>query len=319
MPKKWWLKVDGSELISVILPTYNRENSIKVAIDSVLSQTYSNIELIIVDDASTDNTKDIVMSIKDSRIRYIRHEKNKGAAAARNTGIKASKGLYIAFQDSDDKWLPRKLEKQVDLILNTPDRVGAVFSSFIRVGLNQSEKVVPEISNRKSIQGNIFQNMLKENIIGVPAIMIKKNCFKKVGYFNENLPALEDWELFLRISKYYDLLFIDEPLVRTFESPNSVSKNMKSHAIALQYILKTNFNDIAKNKDLLAYYYYKIGKYHIGGHEPELSREWLVKAIRTNPKNLSLVLKSLIFLTGKGLYLNPTIKKLYKKLTSITK
>ena len=103
-------------MISVIIPTYNREKSIERAARSVLNQTYHDIELIIVDDCSTDDTENVVKSFDDFRVRYIRHEKNQGACVARNTGIDAAKGEYIAFQDSDDSWRPEKLEKQLALM-----------------------------------------------------------------------------------------------------------------------------------------------------------------------------------------------------------
>jgi len=103
----------NSELISVIIPTYNRAKSITRSIITVLNQTYENYELIVIDDCSTDSTKKILQSFSDKRIIYVRHLYNQGAAAARNTGIKIAKGKYIAFQDSDDEWLPKKLEKQM--------------------------------------------------------------------------------------------------------------------------------------------------------------------------------------------------------------
>ncbi len=101
--------------VSVIIPTYNRANLVSRAIKSVLNQTYQDFEIIVVDDCSEDNTEEIVKSFNDSRIRYIKHKKNKGGSAARNTGIKRARGKYIAFLDDDDEWLPSKLEKQIML------------------------------------------------------------------------------------------------------------------------------------------------------------------------------------------------------------
>jgi len=119
--------------VSVIISTYNRAHLIGRAIQSVLNQTYQDFEVIVVDDGSTDNTEEIVKSFNDPRIRYIRHEKNKGAAAARNTGIKAARGKYIAFQDSDDEWLPEKLEKQMKVFENAPPEAGVVYTDMQRI------------------------------------------------------------------------------------------------------------------------------------------------------------------------------------------
>ena len=103
-------------LISVVIPTYNRKHLLQKAIASVLNQTYSNFELIVVDDCSTDSTEHFMKSLSDKRIRYIKHEKTKHASASRNTGIQLSKGEFIAFLDDDDRWLPTKLEKQLKLL-----------------------------------------------------------------------------------------------------------------------------------------------------------------------------------------------------------
>lgn len=119
--------------VSVILPTYNRAHLLERAIQSVLDQTYPDFEIIVVDDASIDNTVNIIKGIINERIRYIRHEKNKGAAAARNTGIKLAKGKYIAFQDSDDEWLRDKLEKQIKIFETVSPEVGVVYTSDISI------------------------------------------------------------------------------------------------------------------------------------------------------------------------------------------
>ena len=114
---------------SVIIPTYNRARMVDRAIQSVLSQTYQDFEIIVVDDASTDNTQEVVKEcmFRDKRVRYIKHEKNKGGSAARNTGIKNEHGEYVGFLDSDDEWLPTKLEKQIELFRKRCNSVGAVY------------------------------------------------------------------------------------------------------------------------------------------------------------------------------------------------
>jgi glycosyltransferase involved in cell wall biosynthesis len=107
---------NSSIAVSVVIPTYNRASLLGRAIKSVLEQTYQDFEIIVVDDASTDNTEEVVRNLRDRRIRYLRHEKNRGGSAARNTGIRAAWGQYIAFQDSDDEWLPEKLKKQMEVL-----------------------------------------------------------------------------------------------------------------------------------------------------------------------------------------------------------
>jgi len=135
-------KKGGINVISIILPTFNRAKIVSRSIRSVLNQTYKEFELIIIDDGSADCTQELISKIKDSRIRYIKHEKNKGAAAARNTGIKAAQYDLIAFQDSDDEWMPEKLEKQIKVMSSLPDDYGVVYSAFWRLG--KRKKYIPD-------------------------------------------------------------------------------------------------------------------------------------------------------------------------------
>ena len=128
--------IKNSSLVSVIIPTYNGSNTILRAINSVLNQTYSNLELIIVDDCSKDNTFEVVKNVKDKRVKVLRHKKNRGGSAARNTGIKEAKGEYIAFLDDDDEWLSEKVEKQVEYLKNKESSLykGVVCSHMILSG-----------------------------------------------------------------------------------------------------------------------------------------------------------------------------------------
>lgn len=116
--------------VSVIIPTYNRAHLLGRAIQSVLAQTYEDFEIIVVDDASTDVTEQVVKSFADDRINYIRHQKNKGGSSARNTGIKAAKGEFIAFLDSDDEWVPKKLEKEINRLQTLSNEVGVFYGGF---------------------------------------------------------------------------------------------------------------------------------------------------------------------------------------------
>ena len=148
--------------VSVILPTYNRAQLIAQAIQSVLDQTYQDFELIIVDDGSKDETEEVVNSFDDERIRYARHEENKGANAARNTGIAMARGEYIAFQDSDDKWLPEKLERQMRIFLITSTDIGVVYTGCWRV--EGTQKTYFPSPNIKQKEGNLHNQLLKGNL-----------------------------------------------------------------------------------------------------------------------------------------------------------
>lgn len=193
--------------VSIILPTYNRSHSISLAIQSVLKQTYSDFELIVVDDGSTDNTVQIIQQIPDSRITYSVHDINKGAAAARNTGMRLAKGDYIAFLDSDDSWIPEKLEKQLAFLKIQPDKVGGCVSYY---RLQFPEK---SIVRKIPMEGSFYQQSLKGcNLSPGSTLIFRKSCLNNVGYQDEALKRFEDWEWQIRFAQYYQWKRVPEVL-----------------------------------------------------------------------------------------------------------
>ncbi|MFP4498035.1 MAG: glycosyltransferase family 2 protein, partial [Vulcanimicrobiota bacterium] len=177
--------------VSVILCTYNSATFLPGAVDSVLTQTFTDFELIIVDDGSTDNTEKIVGEYDDSRVVYLKLEKNAGLPAARNRGIEIARGKYIAYQDSDDLWMPEKLERQYKALEEADEDVGVVYSAWWQV--RDGEKYRFPTGNEK-LEGYLYHRFLFGNIFTVHVLM-KKEVFDKVGFFDEELPAFEDWEL----------------------------------------------------------------------------------------------------------------------------
>jgi glycosyltransferase involved in cell wall biosynthesis len=228
-------------IVSILIPTYNRARLLSRAINSVLNQTYQEFELIVVDDGSIDNTNEVIKSFNDLRIRYIRLEQNRGSAAARNIGINAAQGEYIAFQDSDDEWQPEKLEKQMRIFENASAQVGVVYTGFYLIN-GDRKKYIPG-PNIKT-KGDIYNELLKGNFVGTPAAVVRKRCFEKVGVFDEHLPGLEDWELFIRISEHYMFAYIDEPLLNAFSSPDSISANKDAYIEALKLILEKHVHSV---------------------------------------------------------------------------
>ena len=198
-------------LVSVIIPTYNCEAYINETIDSILNQTYDNIELIIVDDGSTDKTCQIVESYGDS-IRLIR-QKNARVCAARNRGINEAKGEYICLIDHDDFWYPNKIERQVDVFRDYPES-GIVFTSFINWHANdQNVFPHPDTLNHDLYDGKIdaefsgwiYHKLLTDCWILTSTAMIRKEVFDKCGRFDTELPYSEDWDLWLRVSRNYPI------------------------------------------------------------------------------------------------------------------
>jgi len=191
--------------VSVIIPTYNRMRPLEDAVKSVQSQTYRDFELIIVDDGSTDGTDRLIEKSAPDAV-YIRQE-NRGVSSARNRGILASKGKYIAFLDSDDRWLPEKLSLQVGAM-----EEGHFVSHTEEIWIRNGRRVNPGARHKKH-SGDIFLKSLPLVVISPSSVMIRREIFDDVGLFDEKLLAAEDYDMWLRITVSYPVHFIEKPLI----------------------------------------------------------------------------------------------------------
>lgn len=267
--------------VSVIIPTHNRAELIGSAIRSVLNQTYQDFEIIVVDDASKDNTEEVISSFNDKRIKYIHHQTNKGEAGARNTGVTNSKGQFIGFLDDDDEWLPSKLQKQVELLERSPLIIGGVYTTFVMI--NRADKrVVAQITARK--RGAIFNDMLIKNRVGTPStVLLRRECFDKVGLFDEGISFGPDYDMWLRISREFDFEYINEPLVKYYVHDNRLSTNTEIQIKGREAILKKHEHLFALNKRYYSYCYLTLGLLYCYNKKMKEGRRLLWKAIRTYP------------------------------------
>jgi len=193
--------------VSVVIPTYNRVHLLERALDSVLGQTLAADEIIVVDDGSTDNTVSTLKSLHPE-VKLIQQD-NLGVSAARNTGISAARHDWIALLDSDDVWHENKLERQITALNNAPEYLICHSDEiWIRDGVR-----VNQMNKHKKAGGHIFQHCLPLCAISPSAVMIHRSLFDEIGLFDENLPACEDYDLWLRICSRYPVLFIDEALI----------------------------------------------------------------------------------------------------------
>jgi glycosyltransferase involved in cell wall biosynthesis len=214
-------------LVSVVLPTYNRERTIARAIRSILSQSYENFELLVVDDGSTDGTEAVVGAIQDPRVHYIRLPQNRGASAARNEGLRRSKGEFVAFQDSDDEWLCDKLEVQVATALEAEEPV-AVFHMKVVYGRDEQRVFgpgrvccVPQLDAKSS--HDFVRISHKGNVISPQTLLFSRSVLERVGLFDELLVNSVDWDFSLRLVRNAKVIFIQEPLVMTYIQDDSIS------------------------------------------------------------------------------------------------
>lgn len=221
-------------LISAIIPTYNRSRTVCSAIDSVLNQTYSPIEVIVVDDGSTDDTSDRLCSYS-TKI-YVIHQSNAGASAARNTGVRASSGSIVAFLDSDDIWLPKKIEKQVAALQAAGTSVCCCVSNMAlhfndgRTGTSfQSAGLRP--LHAEGAWLNVAEVLATRFLMFNQAVAIRRNAFDIVGGFDEKLKVLEDYDLALRLALHGPWVFVSEPLAVWKQSEDSLSHVLKHSAV----------------------------------------------------------------------------------------
>lgn len=199
--------------VSVIIPAYNAAPWIAETIDSVLNQTFQDFEVIVVDDGSTDGTTEIVKNYK-SQVQYL-YKNNGGVGSARNTGIRAARGRYIACVDADDLWLPEKLEVQTQLLEKEPS-LAWVYSDGLIFENNSNQNLHLFSQSASMISGDILRPLLLQDFIPCPTPVIRRDIFENVGFFEEDmsLQSVADWDMWLRISAKYPVGFIDKPLVK---------------------------------------------------------------------------------------------------------
>lgn len=225
--------------ISIVIPTFNRCELLKRALESVYKQSYTHFETIVVDDGSTDETEQIV-ALFFPQVRYFK-QPNNGVSSARNKGVQEAKGDWIAFLDSDDEWLPEKLEKQIDLLKLMPDyKICHTEELWIRNGVR-----VNQMNKHKKKGGWIFPQCLPLCAMSPSSILIHHSVFEVLGNFDESLPACEDYDMWLRITAQYPVQYIEQPLIKKYggheDQLSSQHWGMDRFRIqALQAVIKGN-------------------------------------------------------------------------------
>jgi glycosyltransferase involved in cell wall biosynthesis len=284
------------EKVSAIIPVYNCERYVSAAIESVLAQTYPVHEIIIVDDGSTDGTRAVLESYI-GRIRYIRQEK-RGVAAARNSGIVHASGDFIAFLDADDLWLADKLQLQMDFLRNHP-QYGLVYSdmkTFDETGiLHESVKIW---LNMSPPSGWIFKELFAETLFACDATVFAKACVDRVGYFDESLAVGEDYNMWLRMARHFQIGYLDVPLTKYRQHASMTSRRIgKSlidgvpwEVIAIKKVLNLYpqaARELGKYKvrKRLSRPYYFLGCDRLAGGDHFEARRFFSRALRYWPAN----------------------------------
>jgi glycosyltransferase involved in cell wall biosynthesis len=193
-------------LVTVIIPMYNRKELLPRALNSVLKQSYRNLEILVIDDGSTDGAGELPLLFQDQRVRYIRLETNCGVSKARNTGMVNAQGSWIALLDSDDEWVPKKIEKQLRWLKSNPT---FHITQSREIWIRNGNRVNPPVTHEKA-GGELFNESLLRCMVTPSSVIFRKELVEEIGGFNESLPACEDYDLWLRIASRYPIGLVPE-------------------------------------------------------------------------------------------------------------
>lgn len=297
--------------VSVIIPTYNREDYISETIQSVLDQTHKDFEVIVIDDGSTDNTKEkLAPFLKNIKLL---EQNNSERAVARNNGIKNSSGKYIAFLDSDDIWTPNKLEKQIDILDSKKDIILA-YGQCERIN-EKGKKIKTAKRQREGYNGNVFEKLLYRNFVVSATSVIRRDYFEKTKGFETKYVPYEDWEFWIRYSLLGDFYFVNEPLgfyrihsaqsvkLASAEKIEKVTSLILEDSFKLKEISKTIKNKSLGLANLRFCYWYLLVNERQKAHEKIKKAFELYPSFLIDPRWYGLnLLCNFPKLTGKGIF-----------------
>jgi glycosyltransferase involved in cell wall biosynthesis len=266
--------------VSVIIPTYNRPEFLRIAISSVLRQSFSDFEIIVIDDASSADISSVITAFNDPRLRYARHAVNRGGSAARNTGIAQANSRYIAFLDDDDEWLSDKLCKQLVLLESSPSKIGGVYTGCFVVDKASGRIVSEKIPTQ---EGYLLDELLHHNCIGgTSSILLRKECFDKVGLFDETLQSFQDYDIFIRIANFYEFYCIKEPLYKYYLHNNSIWTNPAALAKGSKIVLK-KYRKFKSFRSYISNFYFSRGILYCDSSNFRYGRKFLLRSIMLRP------------------------------------
>lgn len=291
-------------LVSVVIPTYNGARYIREAVNSALAQKYQPLEVIVVDDGSTDNTADVLKPVID-RIRYIK-KANGGPASARNAGIKEAKGEFIAFLDGDDVWESHKLTWQMPAFEDA--NVGLVYADASVIDVDG--KLLENNSHLVKSEGLVFENLFRKNFIPTSTVVVRKSCIEEAGYFDEDreLVSVEDYDLWLKIAARHPIRYIDMILTKYRRHPHNISTDLARSYFGekkvLENALKTfgdQFPLIRKEwKRRLGFLWYELTCDYFYRGDYANAKKYCVESFQNDPWNLHNFRYYLLLLLGAG-------------------
>lgn len=293
-------------MVSVVIPTHNRVDLLPRAIRSVQEQTIKDLEIIVVSDGSTDGTDELMETLKkeDPRINYISYHPGHNGNYARNTGIKASKGEYVAFLDDDDEWLPAKLEEQLK-VMESDEEKGLVYTGTHSIYADDGI----EYDSFPKLHGDMSKQVLYSNFAGsTTTVMVRKSILDKAGLFDENLPAMQDYDLWIRICQIAKVGVVSTPLVNYYNYNNSgqISANFEKYEFAYTHVNR-KYEELFRKltpyemRRKLSGQKISIGKKAFRVGENKLARQYYVESLKICFRRRTLLYYFLSFFNFKFL------------------
>jgi len=297
--------------ISVIVPTHNRPERVRKAVQSVLAQTFQDLEVIVVDDGMERRADAALQEIHDARVMYLQHDKNKGAAAARNTGIRAARAPYIAFLDDDDVYLPRKLEIQYQALRKHEAIIDFVFSAVAmyheRLGEPREQRYV-----REGI-GNFYEQLLAHRLrILTPSVLIKRSVLEKVGGFDERLPSNQEWDLLIRVAQESKGYYMDVVVARAHigAGADHIGGNLEKRIKGRELLLHKHYTALQQRPIVLANHYFWLGLLCRDNGEFRKARSYFFKAWLHHKLIMRFLAHGLNVLSGQHTFFKRTPGKI---------
>ena len=265
-------------IVSVIIPAYNRSSTIARSVESALAQTFHDLEVIVVDDGSSDTTRDVVQSIPDERLRLICHEMNLGAAAARNTGMKAATGRFIAWLDSDDEWQPDKLRIQIETLDRAASDVKACYCAHERVEQGRMRIHLPRQNDRKKL-------FLGCDLGPGTTLLFERTVLDEVGYLDKSLGRYEDWDWLLRYCSIYRLVGLERPLARVYYTPRRSAYIMEAsaHIFVSKYSMELRQYGWLYRRMAISRRWMEVASYYAQEHNIKMIIRYMTKALFIYP------------------------------------
>ena len=269
--------------VSVVIPTYNRASVLGRALSSATGQTHSNLEIIVVDDASQDDVTSVIARCGDARVSSVRHPQRRGACAARNTGLEQAQGSFVAFLDSDDEWLPKKIETQLRAFDRSGSNVGVCCSDWLAESLTAGHFDRRPYRRFDPTSPTFREDMFAYSSVLTSALGIRTELLRRVGGFDPRMPRLQDWELCLRLVDQCEFISVDMPLVIKHASTDQITDDLAALATARRLILENHNVFILAHPDLAAEHYFELGSKLCQLGDSVAGRAHLRQAWQTRP------------------------------------